>query len=145
MKKILCLWGALIVLLFACKDDDNPNPTDPNPPDTTTTETPVRDQLIGTWSITGLEIDGESRTPNGQDQATFNEDDTYSITLPELSFFPTDGKWQLTDNDTNISINDGEYSLAITELGDDDMTLTLQYENFKANTIIYVMTLEKET
>ena len=135
MKKILFIWCSLVLLFVACKDggtdDDGPVPTT------------QRDLLIGSWNITGLEVDGESRILGNQDQAEFKDDGTYSMSLPELSFFPNDGNWALTNSDTNISINSGEYTLDVDKLEENDMVLILNYDNFKAAQIVYKLTFRK--
>nr|WKN35067.1 lipocalin family protein [Tunicatimonas sp. TK19036] len=132
MKKIAILYSGLALLLFGCPPDG-----DPIPPPT------IKDQLIGTWRINELEIDSEPRTINSQNQLTFKEDEMYTMTLPELSFFPRDGNWVLTNSDTKISINDGEYTFNINSLEDKDLTLTLEYENFKEDPITYKLALKK--
>jgi len=139
MKKIFVLWLSLLLLLAACSEEEGDPPQPPEPPD----EPTVEELLTGNWNITGLEIDGESRTLNSQDQVVFDENGTYTMTLPELSFFPDEGSWSLTNNDTKLSINSGDYTFDIDSLDEDDMVLTLNYDNFKSETIVYQLTFEK--
>lgn len=143
MKNILLLCGILILFFSACDDDDDGQ--DPNPPGNDSTEVSVRERLVRAWNITGLEINEEDRTLNSQDKATFKEDGTYTMTLPELNFVPTSGSWELTDNDKKVSINNDNvsYTFDINELTDKKMVLQLNYDNFKKEDIIYILTMEK--
>lgn len=141
MKKIFALWFSLTVLLAACKDDNGgttPTPDDDDPGNPTLTE-----MLAGSWNIIALEIDGISRNISSQDQAEFADDGTYTLTLPELDFFPNEGSWEIDEPDFTLAIIDTDYEFDIDTLTASDMVLILEYDNFKAESIIYRLTFEK--
>ncbi|MEM9829614.1 MAG: lipocalin family protein [Bacteroidota bacterium] len=138
MKKILILWLGLFILLASCNpqgdsDDDDPNP-DGNPS--------REELLVQSWNITTVIIDGQSQSPSSQADVGFNENGTYNIILPELDFFPTMGTWELINNDTQVSINGGEYVLNVIELTEERMILELEYDNFKAEPTTYQLSFQ---
>lgn len=147
MKKILILGCGLALLLFACKEDTPDNTGGNGNGNGSDDEDPVTvvSLLTGTWDVTDLEIEEVAQSVSNQSKIEFKGDDNYSATLPELSFFPNEGSWALTSNDTKINMADGAHTLDIISGPEGgSLTLSLEHKNFKDDPITYVMNLTKQ-
>ena len=136
MKKILALYLSLLPFLVAVDCGGEAPPDPPSPPE-------PEELLVVNWNIITLVIDGQSQSPSSQADVGFNANNTYTIILPEIAFLPTTGTWEFTNNDTQISINDGEYVFDVIDLKEDSMILELNYENFKAEPTVYRITFSR--
>lgn len=88
MKK--CIWILMMMLSIitfaACSSDD-----DDDNNSTSITET----ELIGTWDMTQVAVNGKSAPLNGTAYITFSSDKTYHIVFMDYDY---EGTWKLEGN-----------------------------------------------
>lgn len=141
MKHFILLLFLACLAFAACEE----NGTDPDDDDNGTDRLDTTTVVANDWSITELQQDGDAQTVGDQDNIAFQSNGDYILVIPEMSFFPASGTWELSDDQKTIIINDGDYELEIISISDNEMVLELNYENFKADSITYRITLVKNT
>ncbi len=137
MKKttIFLLTILLLWVTYACKKE-TVTPETPDETDTTTL-------LTATWRITGLTENGSPVDVTDQDAFTLSANGNYTATIPELSFFPTSGKWALSNDSKQLILNGGDQVLSIITLNETDLVLEYMYENLKEQDVKYKITMKK--
>ncbi|WP_339922497.1 hypothetical protein [uncultured Cyclobacterium sp.] len=114
----------LLVSLFSCKDDDEPE----TPKAKTKTE-----QLTQNWKLIKL-------TANGSDQPTdgytvkFTASNTYTARGALLSVQET-GTWAFNSTESEVLLNGGPEKFLVNSLTDNKMTLTINQTNYKAGAV----------
>jgi hypothetical protein len=130
MKKYSLFYIILIVFVFACDDggsDDSP------------IEPTTRDLLTQNWRLVNLSINGSDQPTSGR-SISFIESGTFSISLPEI---PSSGSWELNNNETQVLLDNGAFTLKIITISSEKMILEYTTANYKNGEVIYSIEFEK--
>ena len=128
-------WPLLVLLLTACGDDEGGGSETP----------PCQDKITQTWKVIEYTVGGQPQsTQNAEVAFTATE---YTLRLAGVKEFGTSGSWKTNENCTEITLtdSDGNQLEMRTDLSvDNQMILTFEYGNFKEQSIMYRIVLERE-
>jgi hypothetical protein len=93
------------------------------------------------WRVDQVTATQNSQSENVQNvQVTFSSGGQYTLLIPGISDFGSDGTWTVNDQGTQITFNDGNQELVVQSTIEEDgssMILTFQWSNFKAQAVSY--------
>ena len=130
-----CLILLVISGLIACDNGTEPTPVN----ETNWTE------IVGStdWRVDEATTTKDGQSENVQNvQVSFSSDGQYTLLIPGIGSFGSNGTWSVNDQGTQITFNDGNQEIiaqsTITEDGS-QMTLNFQIDNFKSQPISYTI------